>query len=728
MDFKFSDIFKTDPHGLKRDKRYAYGKVVDVSGGEAEIDVGFTLPDGTEQHLFIPTAAGFNPDEDDMVAISYSSDSVHSAIASNVASSAITPDMIGTHQILDHTNASTYIDQPILTTSDVIHKSLKLTDLTSGRVPFVTTDDLLTDSANLLYDATTLTLKGTAATDLPTLSDELLSSAGWTVGSGWSGDFATGFTHTGGGGTATLTNSLSAVNGDRYIINLTVTGRTDGTVDLTFGGGTTVLIAATKTIYLMASNTNNLVITPTTTFDGTITISLKKYTTFVTPLIILKDSVGNTRSELRAVRSADSLFMGVNSGRSAIVSCVGTTAVGSNALASIINGYHTTAMGFSAGQYVVYGAVNAFFGAFAGQNTLSSYNTFVGASAGRYATQYGNTGIGYQAGLSITTGYNNTFFGRDAGNHASQKVDAVNSMALGNGTYTDASNQVVIGNTSVTATKLRGNITIGQGTTGVDYAITFDGQDNDGVLAWMEDEDYFKFSDDVMLPDSEAIKLGTGVDMDIYYDGTSGYIHTDLVAASDLNIDCGTDKTVVLSESVWDDLRITPGSFDRVGVSDPAIVVYAPGGGANTYLYEFQLDDIASFTIQLPHGYKQGTDITCHVHWTPGARGNEENGATVGWKVDYSWANIDGNFGALATVDLSDTCDGTDHKHLMTPSGTITGTSKEISSMLICNIKRTDTGTDDTWAGTASGQLPMILEIDFHYEIDTLGSRQVGIK
>jgi len=46
----------------------------------------------------------------------------------------------------------------------------------------------------------------------------------------------------------------------------------------------------------------------------------------------------------------------------------------------------------------------------------------------------------------------------------------------------------------------------------------------------------------------------------------------------------------------------------------------------------------------------------------------------------------------------------------------------KISSMLICNIKRTDTGTDDTWASTTSWQLPFLLEVDFHYPISTLGS------
>lgn len=174
--------------------------------------------------------------------------------------------------------------------------------------------------------------------------------------------------------------------------------------------------------------------------------------------------------------------------------------------------------------------------------------------------------------------------------------------------------------------------------------------------------------------------------------------------------------------TVWDDMRITPGSFDRPGASDPAYVAYTPSGsGTATYLPEFAKNDIASFTIQLPHGYKEGSDLYVHVHWTPGARGTNENGNKVGWKVDYSWANINGTFGAMTTADLSDACDGTNHKHQMSPMVKITGTSKEHSSMLICNIKRTDTGTDDTWVSTTSGQLPLLLEVDFHLELNSFG-------
>lgn len=179
----------------------------------------------------------------------------------------------------------------------------------------------------------------------------------------------------------------------------------------------------------------------------------------------------------------------------------------------------------------------------------------------------------------------------------------------------------------------------------------------------------------------------------------------------------------------WDDLRITPGSFDRPGVSDPAYVPYYPnGGGIGVYLPEFGKDDFASFSIQLPHGYKQGSNIFVHLHWTPGARGNEENGSLVGWKIDYTWANINGTFSDMQIANLTDACDGTDHRHQMTPEVEIIGTDKHISSMLLCNVRRADGGADDTWAGSISGELPLLLEVDFHISMDTIGSRTQSSK
>jgi hypothetical protein len=199
-----------------------------------------------------------------------------------------------------------------------------------------------------------------------------------------------------------------------------------------------------------------------------------------------------------------------------------------------------------------------------------------------------------------------------------------------------------------------------------------------------------------------------------------------IASTGDVTIDCSSGYTAVLDAAVWDDMRIVPGTFDLPGSADPAYVNYQPGGGGQTYrAYEFAQGDVANFTVQLPHNYKQGTAIKPHVHWTPGTRGNEEIGRTVGWKLAYSMANVNAAFPASSTATMTDSVTGTDHYHEISPSATITSTAAQVSAMLMCAIKRS---TDDTWAGTSSGQLPLLLEVDFHYQIDTLGSRQELVK
>ena len=55
-------------------------------------------------------------------------------------------------------------------------------------------------------------------------------------------------------------------------------------------------------------------------------------------------------------------------------------------------------------------------------------------------------------------------------------------------------------------TKLLGtSITIGDASAGTDITVTFDGESADGVLTWMEDEDYFKFSDEVLMNSTEKL-------------------------------------------------------------------------------------------------------------------------------------------------------------------------------------------------------------------------------
>jgi len=82
-------------------------------------------------------------------------------------------------------------------------------------------------------------------------------------------------------------------------------------------------------------------------------------------------------------------------------------------------------------------------------------------------------------------------------------------------------------------TKLLGTaITIGDATAGTDIAVTFDGETADGVLTWMEDEDYFKFSDDILMNSTERLNFGdTGT---YIYQSVDGQL--DIVADTELQI------------------------------------------------------------------------------------------------------------------------------------------------------------------------------------------------
>ena len=82
-------------------------------------------------------------------------------------------------------------------------------------------------------------------------------------------------------------------------------------------------------------------------------------------------------------------------------------------------------------------------------------------------------------------------------------------------------------------TKLLGtNITIGDATAGTDITVTFDGESNDGVFKWMEDEDYFEFSDDILIASDEKIQFR---DTAIYINSSADG-QLDLVADTEIQI------------------------------------------------------------------------------------------------------------------------------------------------------------------------------------------------
>ena len=75
-------------------------------------------------------------------------------------------------------------------------------------------------------------------------------------------------------------------------------------------------------------------------------------------------------------------------------------------------------------------------------------------------------------------------------------------------------------------------LTFGAGTSGTDIVCTFNGESNNGIYKWMEDEDYFEFSDDILIASTEKIQFrDTAIYINSSVDG-----QLDIVADTEIQI------------------------------------------------------------------------------------------------------------------------------------------------------------------------------------------------
>jgi len=165
-------------------------------------------------------------------------------------------------------------------------------------------------------------------------------------------------------------------------------------------------------------------------------------------------------------------FAGISSGN---LTLTGTynVGLGTQSLSGITSGTDDIGMGYQSlfsttkgshnigiGSQSLYTATGSFPGQTGNYNIGIGYQTLyasdgssnigIGPQALYSATSaIGNISIGANAGYSLSTGNYNTFIGISAGYSGSQKVDATNSMALGNYAYTTADSQFVYGSSSV---------------------------------------------------------------------------------------------------------------------------------------------------------------------------------------------------------------------------------------------------------------------------------------
>ena len=114
-------------------------------------------------------------------------------------------------------------------------------------------------------------------------------------------------------------------------------------------------------------------------------------------------------------------------------------------------------------------------------------------------------------------------------------------------------------------TKLLGTaITIGDGTAGTDITVTYDGESNDGVMKWMEDEDYFEFSDDILIASTEKLQFrDTAIYINSSADGQLDIVaDTEVqIAAPTIDINGDADVSGTLTYGSLSDGTITITAF-----------------------------------------------------------------------------------------------------------------------------------------------------------------------
>ena len=159
-------------------------------------------------------------------------------------------------------------------------------------------------------------------------------------------------------------------------------------------------------------------------------------------------------------------------------------------------------------------------------------------------------------------------------------------------------------------TALRGHaLTFGLGTAGTDVVITFDGETGDGVFSWMEDEDYFKFSDDVFINSTEKLYFqdtGTYIfsnadgDLDIVSDGTA-VDSINLESAGGITLDAGTAGSgIVYEDDGTEMLRVHNSSSDVIiesKVSDKDIIFKGNDGGSTVTAMTLDMSDAGRVII-----------------------------------------------------------------------------------------------------------------------------------
>jgi len=257
-------------------------------------------------------------------------------------------------------------------------------------------------------------------------------------------------------------------------------------------------------------------------------------------------------------------------------------------------------------------------------------------------------------------------------------------------------------------TKLLGTaLTIGDGTAATDIAVTFDGETNDGLLTWMEDEDYFKFSDDILVNSTEKLYFqDTGTYVYSSTDGQLDVISDGAVvidAASDITLDAdGADIVLKDGGTTYGSLTNSSGELIIKSGSTPTTAMTFSGanvtfagtvtiGAAEISEAELEILDGATITtteLNILDGDTAATSTT-----VAGADRVVFNDA--GTMVQVAMTDLDTYLSATTKTLTNKTIDSANNTLTLDLSeGTLTGTTAEFNTALSDGSFATLAGTE----------------------------------
>lgn len=157
--------------------------------------------------------------------------------------------------------------------------------------------------------------------------------------------------------------------------------------------------------------------------------------------------------------------------------------------------------------------------------------------------------------------------------------------------------------------------------------------------------------------------------------------------------------------------------FSETGATAPDVVTVSGNNKAYGFDGASTLEGLNCF-IELPHRYKEGSDIELHIHYLRKTAGSGD----VKWFADYSICPLMGALVASQTVSVVKTVGVVDYCDVATIA-IIPGAGRKISDVIALRIYRNPADAQDTYAADV-----IMTSFGIHYELDTMGSRQMYVK